>query len=172
MRILACVPEVTMTVKLGGPTPNDPLTVYYLAQSFYLAGRRRLLNIEVGPGLTQCLTSPGVVNLCFSAELFMKVLIISSGASAPKLHKLKDLFGNLREEDRTTVSDIYQRTISRSHGDILLDQVDDYFVKVRYEHEFDVFAFHEHAITMFADALYRHCAVGYGQAVGIDRVRI
>ena len=83
--------EVTLTVNLRGPEPRNPVSIYHLAQGFFLAGNRCLLNIDVGPRVTQCLVSPAVVNLCLSIELFLKAIIVHEGGKAPKSHKLIQL---------------------------------------------------------------------------------
>ena len=163
--------EVTLTVNLAGASPNEPVSIYHLGQSFYLAGRRCLLNIEVGPGITQCLTSPGVVNLCLASELFMKSLVVSNGGTPTKTHRLSELFVKLTEAQRQAIADQYSKFVSDPSLTDLLVQVSEYFEKVRYGYEFNVFAYHEHPITMLAGTLYKYCATAYGQSVGIDRMR-
>ena len=53
----------------------------------------------------------------------------------------------------------------------LLAQVDNYFVQVRYGHEFNVFAYHEHPIYSLAKCLYIHTAQLLGQRTGLEAVR-
>jgi hypothetical protein len=151
-----------MTVNLQGPNPSDPVGPYHLGQAFYLAGRRCQLDIVVGPGVEQCLTSPAVVNLCLAAELFMKSLIIGTGQTAPKTHELDKLFASLPDADRSAVEAVYTASIPSAPLADLLAQVSKYFVQVRYGHEFNVFSYSEYPIMLFADALYKHCAALFG----------
>jgi hypothetical protein len=54
----------------------------------------------------------------------------------------------------------------------LLSLVSDYFVQVRYGHEFGVYPLSEYPITVFADALYLHCAARHDQGHGVADIRI
>lgn len=76
--------SVSLTVKLGQEAPRNPVSIYHLGQGFSLAGNRCLLNIDVAPGMMQCLTSPGVVNLCMAIELVLKALIVNAGEKHKK----------------------------------------------------------------------------------------
>lgn len=150
--------STSFTFKLAGPSPRDPLSIFHLAQGFFLAGQRCLLEIAVAPGTTQCLVSPGVVNLCFSIELFMKSLIVLQGQASPKTHKFAELAALLPATDIAQVRVLYQQQVQKPSLDELLAEVSQFFVKLRYEYEFDIFSFNEHPVSVLADALYRHCA--------------
>ena len=163
--------SASFTFKLGGPDPRDPLSIYHLAQGFFMAGRRCLLEIAVGPGTTQYLPSPGVVNLCFAIELFLKSLVVLQGKSAPKTHELADLLSLLPEEDIEPVRAAYQKQLQAPSFDELLKEINQFFVKLRYEYEFDVFSFNEHPVDVLADALYRHCAERHKSQSKVPNVR-
>lgn len=164
--------EVTMTVNLSGPKPRDPVSIYHMGQGFYLAGNRCLLNIDVAPGITQCLISPGVVNLCLAIELFLKSVIVASGAAVPKSHKLKDLSGLASPEFVAELRASFNAVVPNPSFDELVEQISEYFVKVRYGYEFNVFAFHEYPVSTLARHLYIQSARFHGQKTGIELVRV
>ena len=164
--------EVTLTVNLAGPEPRNPVSMYYLGQGFFLAGNRCLLNIDVAPGITQCLVSPGVVNLCLAIELFLKSVIVASGAVAPKSHKLKDLSGLISPEFVAELRASFNAAVPNPAFDELLEQISEYFVKVRYGYDFNVFAFHEYPVFALARLLYIQSARFHGQKTGIELVRV
>jgi len=164
--------EVTLTVNLAGPEPRNPVSIYHLGQSFFLAGNRCLLNIDVAPGITQCLVSPGVVNLCLAIELFLKSVIVASGAVAPKSHKLKELCALVPPEFIAELRTSFNASVPTPALDELLEQVSEYFVKIRYGYEFNVFAFHEHPVYVLAKLLYIQSARVHGQKTGIEIVRV
>lgn len=147
--------SVTLTVKTAPPDKSS-LSIFHAGQAFYLAGNRCLLNIEVGPGVMQCLTSPGVVNLCFASELFLKSLLLASGSLPPKTHKLAELFGLLPASDAAAVTTSYAQSVSTPSFAEFINEVSEFFVKIRYE--FSIFAFHEVPVWIFAKALYVHAA--------------
>ena len=166
------VHQATFTVSLQSPRPNDPVSVFHQAQGFYLAGNRCLLDIEVGPGVTQCLVSPGVVNLCLSIELFLKALIIARGAAAPKSHKLVDLVAAVESSHIDAVRSQYAQVITTPAFDELLSEINDFFVKIRYGYEFDIFAFQEAPVSVLAKSLYLNSAMVHGIKVGIQAMRV
>jgi HEPN domain len=164
--------HASLTVKIAGPDPRNPVSIFNHAQGFYLAGNRCLLDIEVGPSVTQCLVSPGVVNLCLSIELFLKSVIIASGGAPPKTHKLLDLVPLLPAGFMEKIELRYRGSVSEPTLGDLLSQVNEFFVKLRYEYEFDVFAFQESAVLTLAKALYLESAALHGIKSGIERILV
>jgi HEPN domain len=164
--------EVTLTVNLAGLEPRNPVSIFHLGQGFFLAGNRCLLNIDVAPGITQCLVSPGVVNLCLAIELFLKSVIVARGALAPKSHKLKELFALVSPEFVAELRASFNASVPTPAFDELLEQVSNYFVEIRYGHEFNVFAFHEHPVYVLGKLLYIQSARVHGQKTGIEVVRV
>jgi len=164
--------HVTLTVNLKGPEPRNPVSVFHLGQGFFLAGSRCLLNIDVGPGVVQCLISPAVVNLCLAIELFLKSIVLHAGALPPKSHKLSQLSKLVPADFLETLRVSYEQGVSSPTLGELLAQVDDYFVKVRYGHEFNVFAFHEHPVYVLARCLYMQVASCLGQRTGLQTVQV
>ena len=162
---------VSLTVKLGPEDPRDPVSIYHLGQGFFLAGNRCLLNIDVAPGMMQCLTSPGVVNLCMAIELFLKALIVNSGDTPKKTHKLVEIFAASPAETQEAMRLRFNAQIN-STLDELLSEVSDYFVQVRYGHEFNIFCFHEHPVYVFARELYMHAAEKLGVVRAIEQIRV
>ena len=162
---------VSLTVKLGPEEPRNPVSIYHLGQSFFLAGNRCLLNIDVAPGIMQCLTSPGVVNLCTAIELFLKALIVSSGGTPRKTHKLVELFAASPADTQEAIRLRFNAQINPTL-DELLSQVSDYFVQVRYGHEFNIFCFHEHSVYVLARELFMHTAEKLGVAPAIEKIRV
>jgi HEPN domain len=164
------MPQASLTIRLEGPRPDDATSIFHQGQAFFMAGKRCLLEIPVGPGMTQCLVSPGVVNLCLSAELLMKALLVASGQKSEKTHKLPELFAALPRDDQDAVRASYSSVVQEPDLDALLDRVGGYFVKVRYGHEFEIFGFEESLITIFADTLYRHTAKKLGHTTSPPHV--
>ena len=166
------MPEVTLTVSLKDPEPRNPVSVFHLAQGFFLAGNRCLLNIEVGPGVTQCLVSPAVVNRCLAIELFLKAMVLHAGATPPKSHKLSQLSDLMPVLFLETLRSSFRQNVQSPTMDELLGQIDNYFVQVRYGHEFNVFAFQEHPVYVLAKYLYVQVAGALGQRTGLEAVRV
>jgi HEPN domain-containing protein len=164
--------NASLTINLGGSEPSSPADIFWQGQGFFLAGSRCLLDIEVGPGITQCLVSPGVVNLCLAIELFLKSLLALHNQTIPKSHKLVELFASVPEMDQQKIKDEYGKSISVPSFEELLTQIEDYFVKVRYGYEFDVFNYQETPVFVFAKELYKYCASAHGVKVGVERFRL
>ena len=164
--------ELTITVNLEGPEPRNPVSIFHLAQGFFLAGNRCLLNIDVGPGVTQCLVSPAVVNLCMAIELFLKAVIVSTGNTPPKTHNLSKLFALTSPEFQTDIRNIFDSAILNPNLDELLPSVSDYFVQVRYGYEFNIFAYNEHPVYMLAKFLFERTAAHLGQKTGLEHIRV
>lgn len=164
--------RASFTVNLKDPSPNEPASIFHQGQSFLLAGSRCLLEIDVGPGVTQCLVSPGVVNLCLSIELFLKSLVAALGQEVPKTHKLVELAEVIPRAELEKVKLSYSQVVSDPTFECLLAQINDFFVRVRYGYEFEVFAYYEIPVLVLAKALYVHSASAHGIKIGIDRVRV
>jgi HEPN domain len=130
------------------------------------------LSIDVGPDVTQCLTTPGVANYCFSIELFFKSLLAAREKPAPKTHKLHELFDLLAEEDRTSIRLAYEAVLSQPPLDELINLVSEYFVKLRYEYEFVIFALQEFPVMCQAKAAYVHAAKAHNLKTGHERIQI
>lgn len=122
--------------------------------------------------MTQCLVSPGVVNLCLAIELFLKSLLSLHGESFPKTHKLTELFALLSQADRDAIKQRYGTLVSAPPFEELLTQVDDYFVQLRYGYEFHVFNYQETPVFVLAKQLYECAATAHGVKVGVERVRV
>lgn len=164
--------EFTLTVNAEEPDPRDPVSVFHLGQGFYLAGNRCLLNIEVGPNITQCLVSPGVVNMALSIELFLKAVIIFNGDDVPKTHNLKKLFERVPGDFISNISNQYEQRVKAPTFSEHINLVSDYFVKVRYGHEFNIFAYQEYPISQLAKILYVETAKLLGEKIGLDKVHV
>jgi hypothetical protein len=163
--------NITLTVKVAPDEPRNPVSIYHLAQGFYLAGNRCLLNIDVAPGTMQCLTSPGVVNLCFSIELFLKALIVSAGGTPKRTHKLVELFSAAPAATQEAMRSQFNAKINPTLDELLV-QISDYFVQVRYGYEFNIFCFHEYPVYNFAQMLYMHTAQQLGVVPAIQTIRV
>jgi hypothetical protein len=150
--------SASFTFKLASPSPKDPLSIFHVAQGFFLAGQRCLLEIRVGPSQTQYLPGAGVANLCFAIELFLKSLIVLLGKESPKTHKLVELIGLLPTGELDPIRAAYGQQVQQPPLDDLLAEVSQFFVKLRYEFEHDIFSLNEHPVYVLADILYQHCA--------------
>jgi hypothetical protein len=160
--------EVTLSINLGTPEPRNVTSIFHLAQGFYLAGNRCLLNIEVGPDVTQCLVSPGVVNLCLACELFLKAAITHEGGKPAKTHKLQELVAIAPKAYVEQLRSEYNRIIPQPDFDSLIAQANEYFVQVRYGHEFPVTAFHEFPLAMLGRCMYVATAKLVGERTGLQ----
>lgn len=150
--------SASFTFRLTGASPKDPLSIFHVGQGFFLAGQRCLLEIRVGPGQTQFLPGAGVTNLCFAVELFLKSLIVLHGKDVPKTHKLVELANLLPPGELEPVSATYAQHVQQPSFNDLLSEISQFFVKLRYEFEHDIFSLSEHPIYILADVLYQHCA--------------
>ena len=164
--------KASLTVKLARPEVKNATGIFHQAQGFLLAGNRCLLEVTVGPGLTQCLISPGVVNLCFAIELFLKSLIVLGHEQPERTHKLDKLFSKLSEKARCEIEEKYNIYIKEPSLKDLLSRIDDYFMKVRYEYEYDIYAYEETPVFQFAKILYEYSARMHDYKSGIEIVRI
>jgi len=165
------MPEFTITLNLSAPNPKDATSVFNLGQGFYLAGNRCLLNIEVGPAVTQCLVSPGVVNLCLACELFLKAVITHHGEKPPKTHKLVELFALAPPDFVSEVRSGYEASVPQPGLEELIRAINEYFVHVRYGHEFPIVAFHETPLMFLARQLYISTASLLGVRTGLQALR-
>lgn len=150
--------SASFTFKLAGPSPKDPVSIFHVGQGFFLAGQRCLIELRVGPSQTQYLPGAGVANLCFAIELFLKSLINLLGKDSPKTHKLIELVEALPKSELDPVRAAYSQQVQTPSFDDLLVEVSNFFVKLRYEYEHDIFSLNEHPVYALADCLYRHCA--------------
>jgi hypothetical protein len=165
------MPTVTLTVKLA-PPDKSPISIFHVGQAFYLAGNRCLLSIDVGPDVTQCLTTPSVTNFCFSIELFFKSLLAADGREIPKTHKLQELFGLLATDDREAIALAYHAVVSEPKLDELVAIVSEFFVKLRYEYEFEVFALQEFPVVSLAKSAYVRAAKVHGVKTSHERIQL
>lgn len=164
--------DFTIAFKVQGASPDVPRDMYHLAQSFYLAGNRASLNIEVAPNLTQSLLSPSVVNFCFSLELFFKALIQKSGTVPLRTHKLLELFNQLDATVQEEIKKVFVATIQQPNFDDFLLQINEYFQKVRYEYDYPIEIYYEGPIAQFARIVYIHCAGVFGYDTSIPPVSV
>ena len=101
----------------------------------------------------------------------MKSLIVRHGRESPKTHNLAELAGLLPATDLAAVRGVYQQRVQAPSFDELLAEVSQFFVKLRYEYEFDIFSLNEHPVSVLADALYRHCAERHKSESKVTGVR-
>lgn len=164
--------SASFTFKVVGPSPKDPLSIFHVGQGFFLAGQRCLLEFRVGPGQTQYLPGAGVANLCFAIELFLKSLVILLGKDLPKTHKLTELVGALPKSELDPVRAAYGQQVQSPSFDELLAEVSDFFVKLRYEYEYNIFSLNEHPVYVLADCVYQHCANRNNSRGSVKGVRV
>lgn len=164
--------SVSTTIRLSAPDAKDPINPYHVGQSFYLAGHRALLDIAVGPGKTQYLAGPGVSMLCFSIELFMKSLILATGAEPPRTHNLEELFACLPDEAKASIRQGYERSVLAPSLDDLLAEIARFFEKLRYEYEHDIFSFNEGPVIILAKAAYIYCSQKYESTNDVSAVNL
>lgn len=150
--------QVSITYKINPPDPKDPVTIFNVGQAFYLAGHRCALSISVGPGVEQRFPGPAVTNFCFSMELLLKALLFSTGKKIPKNHKLKQLFERIDKDSREEIRKMYESEIQDPTLNDSLSEISDYFVQIRYEHEFDFFCFYDYHIKTLSECIYKYCA--------------
>jgi len=151
------MPDFTMSVRVDNPTPVDPQAIFHVGQSFYLAGSRAALNIEIGPRVVQSLLLPSVVNYCFSIELFCKALIQEAGKKPAKIHHLKDLFAAVPQPAQDAIGTSYAELMSEPNLEELLTATSNFFQEVRYDYEYPTTFYCEYPLAMLASAAYEHC---------------
>ena len=102
----------------------------------------------------------------------MKSLIILNGKDAPRSHKLAELAALLPNSDLDPVRTEYGKRIQEPSFDKLLSEVSDFFVKLRYGYEFDIFSLNEHSVYVLANAMYIHTAGRNKQQPSVSGVRV
>jgi len=162
--------SISVSVNLG-PLPEKRQSIFYQAQGFYLAGNRCLLNIEVGPGVTQCLVSPAVVNHCLSLELFLKALLAHEKRAVPKIHKKKELFSLVGDQHRDSIKAGFSQVINDPKFEPFVNTITDFFIKVRYGFEYEIPAVHEQSMSALAQVCYAYVAQTIGYKPGLDPIR-
>ena len=150
--------DFSFTIKMARPEPDNARTIFHVAQSFYLAGNRAALNIEVAPNITQSLVSASVVNYCLALELFFKALIQVNGSKPPKIHKLYDLFNLIPDQAQRKIREDFEASIQGPKFDNFLSDISDYFQRVRYEYEYSIEVFYDGPIAHFAKIVYIYTA--------------
>ena len=133
-----------------------------------MAGKRCLLSNEIEPDKWICLVSPGTVNYCFAAELFLKSLLALR--QTPKDgHDLHKLLKALPLADQTAARAVYARLYP---GWITLEEdlerIKDHFIEVRYWYENTLRGIFSDSAFRCADALYNYCATVHGQQMIAD----
>jgi len=161
-----------MSVRLTGPEPKNPVSIFHLGQNFYLAANRCFLNIAIAPNKTQYLLSAGVVNYCLAMELFLKSLIVAVNGSAPKTHKLVELFALLDPKDLEHIGKEYSQVVKSPTFEELVKEVNEHFVKVRYGYEFEIFAFNESPVEALATVLYILAADRFKQPAPAEGINV
>jgi HEPN domain-containing protein len=150
---------------------NIPREVYYPGSGFYLAGRRCLVEMPLVDGRVQWLGSYGAVNLCLASELFMKSLIIRAGDEPEWTHRLAQLWSALPPDDQTAIAHAYTRFAPRDLDDDILE-TSNYFVELRYSHQYPRDGYDVKPAAAVADTLYMYCGAIYNQRPQIDEYRI
>lgn len=150
--------DFSFAIKMVGPEPDNGRTIFHVAQGFYLAGNRAALNIEVGPNLTQSLVSASVVNHCFALELFFKALIRNAGAKPPHTHKLLELFNLLSDDSKKEIQESFEGIIQSPKFEVFINEISDYFQKVRYEYDYPIEIYYDGPIAQFSKAVYVYTA--------------
>lgn len=121
--------------------------------------------------MMQSLVSPGVVNLCLAIELFLKSIIAAAGDKVEKTHKLLDLFSAVPKTDLDAIKAAYEPVLQNPSFDELLAQINNYFVEVRYGHEFNIFSFNEFPVSRLAKIVYIHAAAVHKAKTQVEEVR-
>jgi hypothetical protein len=102
------------------------------AVSFKQASERCLEARNLSSVTFQMLVVPAVVNIAFSAELFLKFLIASKGVKI-KSHNLLDLYSSLEELTKSEIVNL--TSYKREEFEQILKIHSELFVEWRYVHE-------------------------------------
>jgi hypothetical protein len=148
---------ISLTMRVGGPEPENPIAIYNQAVGFYLAGHRCLLVIPTDPKTNQSLPLQGVVNFVFSIELFLKSILVKNGIEKKNTHKIKELVGSCPPDLVEKISKEYSSTIQSPNFDEIITLTNDMFVKVRYQYEYNVHGLSDSAVIALATTLYTVC---------------
>lgn len=148
---------IVLSIRLGGPEPNNPVTIFHQAVGFYLAGHRALLSIPTGPRSVQSLDAAAVVNMVFAVEVFLKAIINNAGLKKKTIHKIRELANYAPDEIMAKVKIEYDQVCSQPDFSQILDITNDMFVQVRYQYEYDVNVLYESAVFALGSALYKVC---------------
>ncbi|ACF12235.1 hypothetical protein Cpar_1843 [Chlorobaculum parvum NCIB 8327] len=122
------------------------IDIFSSARQFLAAAEFCLNNGEIIEGKPMLLV-PGVVCAAFACELCLKWLIYNETEEEVKGHRLTELYGLLSQDMQNHIS-AFQSAFSD-----FLQRNDDVFIKARYHHESELFAFRETEILQFAQFL-------------------
>lgn len=111
------------------------------------------------------------MNLCLAAELFLKAAITHAGAKPPRTHKLVELVGLAPVDYIDSVRTAYNASIPDPDFDKLVAQTSEYFVQVRYGHEFPVQALWEFPLSILGRCLYFATAERVGEKSELQHLR-
>ena len=148
---------ISLTMRSVGPEPNNPTTIHHQAAGFYYAGHRCLLSIPIGPKTTQSLVIPSIVNFVFSIELFLKSIIVKAGNKPKNTHKIVELVKDCPVDTMRKVRKEYDSVCQSPNFNEIVAIVNDMFVQVRYQYEYDINGMYDSAIIAFANALFIVC---------------
>jgi hypothetical protein len=148
---------ISLSMRTIGPETNNPVTIYHQAVGFYYGGHRCLLSIPIGPKTVQSLVAPSIVNFVFSIELFLKSIIVKSGTKPKKIHKIKELVNDCPDDIIDKVRKEYDQVCQSPNFQEIIEIVNEMFVQVRYQYEYNVNVMYESAVIIFANALFIVC---------------
>jgi hypothetical protein len=149
--------KFAISMRVSGPDRNDPVSIYHQAAHFYYAGERCLISIPTGPNSEQVLPAAGVVNLVFSVELFLKSIILLSGNRPQNTHKIKDLVRDCPADIIDKVKEEYESRTPTPNFQNIVEIVNEMFVQVRYQYEYDVDVMYEPNVVELARSLFAVC---------------
>jgi HEPN domain-containing protein len=121
------------------------------ALSFFNGGSRCAADIDITPLATNSPMSPAIVCYAFSAELYLKLLHAIATGSAPKGHKLDDLFSSLTTEMQSEITGQYGNADLSTH----IVSVSASFVEWRYLHEHETLTINWHILVKLCRACHK-----------------
>lgn len=145
--------NIVQSFRLNSDNETTPRAIYNIANAFYLAGKRCLTDVKLLQS-TEYLLIPWITNLCFSCELFMKSIYFNNSWKKVHWHELKELFEKLPINIQKNINDFFSSQISEITPKDFINEISDYFVKIRYDFENVIEAYRDYEIWIFSDSLY------------------
>ena len=135
-------------LKIRGTPAED---CYDTALEFLGAAQRCLNGNKITDGIP-LLVVPGAVCATFACEMFLKYLVLRTGAKPQKWHNLLALFQDLSADTQNAITASIPSAVEVLTRNSLL------FVEGRYHFEQPQFAFRHAEMLMLATALHKFCS--------------
>lgn len=137
------------------------------ALSFYL-GAKRCMEVKILPnGGIQVLLPPYLVNLSFSCEVFIKILLKIYDVECKKEHNIEKLFCKLPTQMQRQITNYLNKY---ENFEIELKNIGDIFTKMRYYHEKGELLYNMGFLNSLTDILKNECELICKEFIDLEKL--